>query len=902
VDHWEGRRRYRPAIEGTQRLLQEDPLEEDDWERLMRLHMLEGNRPRALQAYHECRSTLQRELGVEPRPSIREAYLRLTRAHDLPGGAAAGAPRTAVKFVSRSAEWQRAQDVCRRALQASHCHLVLVRGEIGIGKTRFLEEILHWAARQGVTTIDTAAYPGETGLPHAVAGSLLRSAPVVRAVQSLDPVWQAEVARLTPELLGEPEGPGRPEPLVEDWQRRRFVEGLAQAVLATPEPRVLAVDDVQWCDRESAQWLDYLLHHEEAAGLLVCATIRAGVDVPDTLDALFTALQRKDQLTAFNLEPLSEVSTLTLATEVARRELPAGTAEWIYRESEGNPLFVVEMVRAWTASVRERDRASEAPGPETSTRRELPDKVLAVILSRLKELPPESRALLEVAAVVGRRFSVEVLAATGEFDEQTLVRCLDELWDRRLILDREPGHYDFAHGLFRKVVYDTIGPARRRLLHHRVADGLACLHRSEPGPVAARLAYHYEQAGVMAQAVEFYRQAARFARGMLLKEETLRYLDRALGLLDERAGMPAAEIWEERGDALHALGDSSEAEAAYRRSAALAPGDDGLRAARLHRKRGDALKKLCRYDEAGEAYAVARARLPVAGTSPGPGTAPEVIDEWLSLALNHMDYYYQIDDLHTMEQLARVVEPVVKKHGSPVARGLFSVSLAEAGVLRDRFVSSDETIAHAEDYVATAEGLDDRAVLGHARFCLGFCHFCRRDLEKAEELLQFVLSTGREARNPSLQTLALAYLTFVFRLGRQTGEVRRYAELALSMAEANDYPNYVASSRAHLGWLAWREGDPATTRELGELAVAFWDRQQPTYPFQWAALWPLMAVALDEGRPEQAVDCARRLLESHQQDLPRPLKGIVQEASSGGPGAAAALREAVEMARDFGYL
>ena len=129
----------------------------------------------------------------------------------------------------------------------------------------------------------------------------------------------------------------------------------------------------------------------------------------------------------------------------------------------------------------------------------LPPKVQTVIESRLAQLSPPARELAGLAATVGRAFTVEVLAQASDGDEGSLVRALDELWQRRLIREQGDSGYDFSHDRIREVAYASISLARRRLLHRRVAQALEQAHAADLNSISSELAAHYEHAGLPEQ-------------------------------------------------------------------------------------------------------------------------------------------------------------------------------------------------------------------------------------------------------------------------------------------------------------------------------------------------------------------------------------------------------------------
>jgi DNA-binding SARP family transcriptional activator/predicted ATPase len=535
----EEQREYRAAIRYAERLLRHDALHEPTYRRLMRLHALNNDRAGALRVYQACADMFQNELGVEPSVATRAAYERLLRADDtaqLPHVRPAAAP--AVPLVGRQREWQQLRAAWHAAAHG-RAQAAIIAGEAGIGKTRLAEELLHWAEQQGMTTARTRSYAAEGRLAYAPVIDWLRSAGMRANVARLDAVWRAELARLLPELfVAYPELP-RPERLTENWQRQHMFEALARAVLADRQPLLLLLDDMQWCDQDTLEWLHYLLRFDPAAPLLVVGTVRAEeVSADHRLHALLGALRGTEQVVEIAPGPLNSAETAALASRIVGDSMAAAEVERVYHETEGNPLFIVEMMRAGMA--REAAHA-EAHGGHAGQHARLPLKVQTVLAARLAQLSSPARELARMAATIGRAFSLDVLAATGEYDESMLISVLDELCARQIVREQGSGAYDFSHDKIREVAYMQMSIARRRLQHRRVAQALEAVHAADPDPVSGQLAAHYERAGLAAQAIPYYQRAAAVAQRVYANEEAIGFLQRGLALLEMLPDSPARD-------------------------------------------------------------------------------------------------------------------------------------------------------------------------------------------------------------------------------------------------------------------------------------------------------------------------------------------------------------------------
>jgi DNA-binding SARP family transcriptional activator len=544
----EEQRDYRTAIGHAQRLLRHDSLHEATYRRLMRLHALTGDRASALRAYHTCATVLQRELGMEPSPATREAYERLLQTDGLPAPAPTRpAELVAVSpLVGRHQEWARLQRAWQaaaagRTQAAGGPHFVLVTGESGVGKTRLAEELAQWARRQGIATAVARCYAAEGELAYAPVTAWLRAL----RLPPLEAVWRSEISRLLPELLVEQPDLPSPGPLVEAWQRQRFFEALARAILGSSLPLLLLIDSLQWCDRGTLEWLHYLLRaadrhpSDPQARMLVAGTCRLeeiGKDHP--LASLMQTLRRDGQLTEIELSPLDEAGTAALAAKLAGQELDPDLTACLYRETEGNPLFVVETVRMGLLAGASEPGAGDGKTADNKhpgavcLPRPLPSRMQAAIEARLAQLSAPAHELVELAATVGRQFNFSVLARASDLDESTLVRALDELWRRRIVREQDTDAYDFGHDKLREVAYAGLSGARQRWLHRRVAQALEEAYAGDLDPVSAQVAAHYERAGQPEQAIPYYQRAAEVARRIYGNEAAIPYSEQARALIE----------------------------------------------------------------------------------------------------------------------------------------------------------------------------------------------------------------------------------------------------------------------------------------------------------------------------------------------------------------------------------
>jgi DNA-binding SARP family transcriptional activator len=486
------------AVRYAERARALDRLAEAPYRTLIRLHGAQGDRARAVRVYHECAAALENELGIGPSNETRALYETLLPPVTTPraGGATA--------FVGRRTQRRRLTELWR---EAGPPHLVVVTGEPGIGKTRLVEEFRQWAAQRGAVTASARSYQAEGTLAYAPVVAWLRDLGVPRWRGRLAPAQLAVLASLLPELAVEPAPPDA------GGARLRLFEAAAAALRTGP--LLLIADDLHAADPPTCQFLHYLLRTGTTAPLLVAATVRvAETDPGHPVHTLLAGLRQLGRCTELPLDRLDRAETATLAAR-AGHPLSGADAGRLHAETEGNPLFVVETLRAgW--------RGGE---PQVLTAR-----VQAVLEARLAQLSAGARELVGVAATAGSSISVDVLARVHPDGAERVAPDLDELWRRQVLLTSGGDTYDFSHDKLREVAYRTLSPAHRRRNHGLIARALpACA--SDPDSVAGQVAAHLVESGAGAEAVDWYLRGARAAQRVYADAQAAELLLRAWELV-----------------------------------------------------------------------------------------------------------------------------------------------------------------------------------------------------------------------------------------------------------------------------------------------------------------------------------------------------------------------------------
>lgn len=532
------------ALGAARRRLQLEPLEEAGYQTLMELQCQAGDAAAALGTYHRCASVLEQELHVKPGLRTKELARRLL-GH-LPVGRPDGG-----RAVMALAPGPRARPPVGRAREetlllkrwgsaaAGAPGLMVVRGEAGVGKTRLLVSLLAAAKSEGAATAYARCFRGVGRMALAPVAEWLRSADFDAVAATADGSWTTELARLLPRdaagnpPLREPDLVNGPDNALTDaWRRRAFYEGVAQAVLAAGRPTLLVLDDLQWCDEESLDWLAFLFAHAPAARLLVAAGVRTGelLRAPAARAGL-EVLRDGGWAEQLELPPLDAASSAELAASVLDRRLTVAEESLLQGATGGYPLYVVEAARGMAGSSLADVLAGATAGQ-------------GLLGRRLAQCSPQARTVATLAAAVGREFPLELIARASGIEELALVRAVDELWRLR-ILREQRGGYDFSHDLLRQCAYELASPPQRWQLHRRLAEAMEGLHPGNSTAVAAQLAEQYRRSGNVDRAVHFYLQAGDAATSIFANARAISDYQDALDLLTSRepgAGTAGQEL------------------------------------------------------------------------------------------------------------------------------------------------------------------------------------------------------------------------------------------------------------------------------------------------------------------------------------------------------------------------
>jgi predicted ATPase len=466
------------------------------------------------------------------------------RVHALAEGSAAEAePPPRARLVGREQEvallldrWEQARD--------GHGQVILLKGEAGIGKSRLVDVLRRQLAGQEHTWLEgrCSIYHENSPLHPVVEflnqaffepsdGDPEKVAKLEEALKAtgLDPV---EVVPILCRLLAIPlQAPYQPSHQSPETQRQRILESLDTWLrrLAEQQPVCLVVEDMHWVDPSTSELLGLFLDQVPTARILLLMTSRPGFD-PHWAE--------RSELLHLSLNRLTRGQVSQLAEELTHGvPLPPPVLAEIVKKSDGVPLFVEEL----TKMVIESELVEQQEGRYELTSALLdlaiPSTLYDSLMARLDRLG-RTKEVAQLASVLGRSFSLELLEAVFEGDRATVDRALAQLVDAELLYRRGLGplaEFSFKHALIQDIAYQSLLKKHRQSMHRRAAETLEARFPARAREVPEAVARHFEEALLSEQAIAWYQRAGQLASERSAHQEAVAHLRHGIALLDELA-------------------------------------------------------------------------------------------------------------------------------------------------------------------------------------------------------------------------------------------------------------------------------------------------------------------------------------------------------------------------------
>jgi serine/threonine protein kinase/tetratricopeptide (TPR) repeat protein len=555
--------------------------------------------------------------------------------------------------------------------------------------------------------------------------------------------------------------------------------------LLSRQPLLIVLDDLQWADAGSISLLFHLGRRIESSRILIVGAYRlaevalgrSGERHP--LASVINELKEIFGDFKLELDQAEGRCFVNAFIDTTPNRVSASFRDTLFLQTEGHPLFTVELLRGMQEQgvlVRDQEgRWIEGPALNWNA---LPARVDAVVGERIGRLPENLRKVLTLASVAGEEFVAEVVARVHGTNELEMIRLLSADLEKHHNLlsaqgiQRMNGQrlslYRFRHVLFQKYLYNSLDEIERAYLHEEVGKVLENLYGEHADEIAVHLVRHFREAGMSDKAVDYLVKAANQARRIYANEEALEHFQQALALI-KQASWPkskqehrqelTAQILEGLGDVQATMGRHDDARVSFQEALDQIPEHNVIWQARHYRKVAKTFEVQRRFEEALQTYKLAESVL-------GPEQEEQSGDwwhEWIEVLSDRTWLHYWQAQLNEMTKLAEKMQPAVEQYGKPVQRARFFQCLTMIAYRRDRYVISEETVAHSRTALSASQESNNLVSLSMSQFLLGFSLLWRHELAEAEKQLQEALKLTERTGDVVLQSRCLTYLTVLYR-------------------------------------------------------------------------------------------------------------------------------------------
>ncbi|HEU4391001.1 MAG TPA: AAA family ATPase [Blastocatellia bacterium] len=431
-----------------------------------------------------------------------------------------------VELVGRAEALGRMQSWLEKMLGGER-QLIFVTGEAGIGKTALVDTFARNIASDPNVRITRGQCleqygTGEAYLPvlEAIVRLCREHEQVINLLRAHAPMWLLQMPSLVSasdrELLSRE---------VCGATRERMLREMGDVLeaLTADLPLVLILEDLHWSDYSTLDLISYLARQRQAARLMLIGTYRTAELIVSRhpLKAVKQELVVKQQCEEMPLEYLSEDAVARyLSVRFPDNVFPAGLARLVHERTDGNPLFMVNVVHYLVAEglIVECEGRWELVAEIEKVHLGVPDSIKQMIGKQIDHLDQHEQRALEAASVAGAEFSPLALAAGLGSDRSPVEACCDELARKHLFIQHcgvqelpngeVVGRYGFIHALYQNALYERVSASRRIQMHRRIGERGEEIYGERAGEIAAELAMHFERGSRYRQSAKYLLEAA----------------------------------------------------------------------------------------------------------------------------------------------------------------------------------------------------------------------------------------------------------------------------------------------------------------------------------------------------------------------------------------------------------
>lgn len=532
-------------IDIAARQLSFDPYLEAAYIAMMEAYIVSGNSAMALHTYHQCASVLKKDLNTSPNARIQNIYERLisaAHAQEEQNDAKNLSLKEHSELVGRSKTLAEFTEFIERSFGGAP-RVAFITGESGIGKSRLADEVLNSDRLNQLIKVRSECHPARTESVFGPFKDWFTYRHFVNACKNLNELGDETLQHIFPQLASYVTVPTNKKNRPLRSQEEIF-SALSNIVCTVAEfysagqhaKLLLYIDDMQWADTDFFNWLKYFLTNQKEVNVVFLASVRTEeMDTVNNISGFISDFSLSNQSFAKQLPYLNRVDSCELINNQLANYTDTNVIQIdpdkLYDLVQGNPLFLIESINhlmneSLPQVISGYGNLGAAP------------KIYNLLKRRVDLLEENSRHLLLQASVIQRQFSLPLIQAVTRFSDSELMDSLDSLWQKGMLREVNRGEYDFTHDSLREACYASLSSPKKCIMHGQIAKALEYLNSEQQESHAGEIAAHYEKAGNMQTALNWFERALTHSRSSLAASSCIEYGQRCLQLLD--ANLPIA--------------------------------------------------------------------------------------------------------------------------------------------------------------------------------------------------------------------------------------------------------------------------------------------------------------------------------------------------------------------------
>ncbi len=567
--------------------------------------------------------------------------------------------------------------------------------------------------------------------------------------------------------------------------------------LSEMRPIVLCIEDLQWVDPSTMALMHHVAMINRNKRLLVLGTYR-----PEDVSSDHALVETKQMMDRIDL--FKEVNLRRLPREVisdflgilGKIEFDEEFVSRIYSETEGNPLFIIQLMKYLVEDKIIECRDGIWRLIKSLDDVAIPSKIYNVILRRLNRVKKEERKLLDFACVNGEIFTSAILAAALSARKSDVLERLRDLERTHRLINSRNGSFKFDHAKIKEVLYNEIPNELRKEYHETIANAIEGLNRDNLESVVEDLAYHYYRSRNGAKALNYLYESAKKAKNEYSNKEAIRFYNEALEFEDDRT--KRVEILEMLGDICDLVGDYDKSLRFYKEAIDLA--EETGRKVGINAKVGGILWKKGEYDESIRTC---------------KGVLDKIDSKDLqvrSLALSHIGivHYQRFDNERALEYFNKSLKLREKiKDRKSIAASLNNIANIYAS--RGEF---DKALEHYKRAKKDREDLNDQYGLSATLQNIGILYGEMEEYDKSKRYLKEGLQTRRKIGDLRGIAESLSNIADILVETNEYDEALEYYQKSIEIVEHIGQKLMMAYNYRPMAELYFRMGDMQKTQEL----------------------------------------------------------------------------------------